>query len=123
MRLTGIKSNELRVVSGRASDDSATSWFQFDIIDKSADRNIFQRKSVARSNRGFFRSHKYRPDRYTFWQKNVTSFTILVHYSADKTGSVWIVLDSFKSGRNIHLLIAKIYISIEPLATTTLVTH
>src|SRR5205823_2655332 len=95
--------------------------FKLYIVDKGANRDVFERQTIANFDFGFFRNHEGVAYFERLRRKNVALLAVSVIDEGNETGAVGIVFKAGDFCRNFKLVIRKINIAEKALMTTTMV--
>ena len=108
MSVTAFLRDQLRRRAGASRHLRALAGTKFDVVNRRAERNIFQRQRVADEDVRFGTGHNGHADLQSNRLKDVAVLAVGVAQQSDKRRTIRIVLDRFDLGGNADLVAPEI---------------
>src|SRR6266508_6589797 len=117
LRVSPLLGHELRGRAGGAHELAAAAPLQLDVVDRRAERDALQGKSVAGQDVRRGPGHDARADLQAIGRQNVPLLAIQVVEQRDPGGAVGVVLDRGDAGRDGHFVSAEVNDPVEALVS------
>ena len=123
IRVAEVVRNEFHEVTRRTCDLGACTRLDLDVEDECTDRDLLQRKAVARLDRCLLACHDRIADLEGLRGDHVAALSVRIADECDETGTMRIVFDRLDTRRNILLVEFEVDITHELLVPASHVTH